>query len=510
MSEAANSRFGNSADGQSQTRIAKAARYALAALVLVDIVVLTALRIAGTSGPLESTLQTAELACQAVLIVSFAALVLVDFRAAVAIAVLELAVAGASGHWTVFTGGLSGRIMLDAVVIAGGVVQLGLAARAGRLRLGRYTVHAVVLALALPGVWMTLGLINGNRPSDVFGDGNGHFFFAFAIVLAALAQRGGLGWLRRWLVVACAANALVIGALLLLIASGLLSIGPALQTILFGGLDMGGNISSLPNGWFRLYLGSGLYLQVGTALAAWEIIRNPRRPWPWLLFCLLAIIVVATWTRGYWLGGFMAVALVLLFGAGGFRRTAQVLVAAAAVLVALTLIGHATGSPLMGDLYERAASAFGAGEDITGIVSNALRIEQAHVLMNHIAERPVMGWGFGAIAPDYDLAPFGGLSGQTYSYELQYMDLAYKTGVLGLLLFLSFPLRLLFDALRGRLGRLELAAGVSRTEAAVPVAIIASILVVGATNPYLLAAFGLAPIILSIAWLDPFDLSDAA
>ncbi len=88
--------------------------------------------------------------------------------------------------------------------------------------------------------------------------------------------------------------------------------------------------------------------------------------------------------------------------------------------------------------------------------------------------------------------------------RLQYLDLTYKTGIVGLLLFLSFPLRLLFDAVRGRLGRLRLAVGVTRQEAAVPFAIIVSVLVVGATNPYLLAAFGLAPIILSIAWLDPF------
>ena len=56
----------------------------------------------------------------------------------------------------------------------------------------------------------------------------------------------------------------------------------------------------------------------------------------------------------------------------------------------------------------------------------------------------------------------------------------------------------------GRLARLPMAIGVTRHEAAVPMAIILLLLVVGATNPYLLAAFGLAPILLSIAWLDPF------
>jgi hypothetical protein len=122
-------------------------------------------------------------------------------------------------------------------------------------------------------------------------------------------------------------------------------------------------------------------------------------------------------------------------------------------------------------------------------------------LLAHIAERPVLGWGFGTIAPDYAY-------GDIYSYELAYLDLAYKTGLVGLVLFLSFPLRLLIDSVRARLGRIRLPAGVDPREAAVPGAIILSLLVTGATNPYLTAAFGLAPIIFAIAWLDPFGTDE--
>jgi O-antigen ligase len=134
--------------------------------------------------------------------------------------------------------------------------------------------------------------------------------------------------------------------------------------------------------------------------------------------------------------------------------------------------------------------------DASGAVSNQIRVVQAQVLIGHIAERPIVGHGFGTIAQDY---PYD----KIYSYELAFLDLLYKTGVIGLLIFVSFPIRLIVDALRARVGRLKLPDGITRHESAVVVSIVASIGLTGATNPYFLAAFGLMPIIVMIAWLDP-------
>ena len=142
-----------------------------------------------------------------------------------------------------------------------------------------------------------------------------------------------------------------------------------------------------------------------------------------------------------------------------------------------------------------------AGVDTSGEVSNLIRAEQARVLLGHIRERPILGWGFGTIAPDYRY-------GSIFSYELAFLDLWYKTGIVGLFLFLSFPIRLIVDALRGRLGRLSIPLGLEPRAMAVVVAVISSVLISGATNPYFLAAFGLCPILAMIAWLEP-DLPKA-
>lgn len=133
-----------------------------------------------------------------------------------------------------------------------------------------------------------------------------------------------------------------------------------------------------------------------------------------------------------------------------------------------------------------------------GMASNLIKVVQAGVLLRHVLERPWMGWGFGAIAPDY---PFGHI----FSYEITYLDRAFKLGILGLALFLSLPIRLLADSWRILHGRLAGPARMAAREAAVPLAVLVSVLVASATNPYLAGSVGIGAVILTIAWLDPFD-----
>ena len=160
--------------------------------------------------------------------------------------------------------------------------------RAGQgIRLGRYGWHALALAVILPLIWMPLGLLNGNAPSDVFGDGNAHLFFAFILVVIALLSRGMGAWLRRWLLIACAANAVVTGLMIVVTITNLVPLYEGLRPIVVLDLVMGGSVGYMPNGAYRLYLGSGLYLQVGIALTIWQLLQRPRNPWLWALYALV-------------------------------------------------------------------------------------------------------------------------------------------------------------------------------------------------------------------------------
>jgi O-antigen ligase/polysaccharide polymerase Wzy-like membrane protein len=255
-----------------------------------------------------------------------------------------------------------------------------------------------------------------------------------------------------------------------------------------------------------------------------------------LLYAVLWGDIVASYTRGFWLGAVLAAGLVLMLGAANWRRPAAIAATTLGLFLAAGVIGLAFGFSLNDYLFERAstiaqvpgegsprASGWGGGlfaiaalpppqplqsdkpprtpagggpgrADTAGELSNKMREQQADVLLAKVRSRPVLGYGFGSIAREYRY-------GNSYSYELTYLDLMFKTGIVGLLLFLSFPVRLLFDGLRARLERVKPAPGVSPREASVVVAVVASILLIAATNPYLLAAFGLCPIVLSAAWL---------
>ena len=83
-------------------------------------------------------------------------------------------------------------------------------------------------------------------------------------------------------------------------------------------------------------------------------------------------------------------------------------------------------------------STAGGKGDIAGEASNAYKVAEAKALWGYIKKRPIYGYGFGKVASDF---------GTGYSYELSYLDLLLKAGFIGLLLFLSFPLRLIVDAL---------------------------------------------------------------
>jgi O-antigen ligase len=149
-----------------------------------------------------------------------------------------------------------------------------------------------------------------------------------------------------------------------------------------------------------------------------------------------------------------------------------------------------------------ALASSGGGSGAAGQASNAYKVAEAKALWGYIRRRPIFGYGFGKVASDFSTG---------YSYELSYLDLLLKAGLIGLLLFLSFPVRLIVDALRLRFPVRPLSDAPQAVGAAgIVVGVVGGLLVAGATNPYLFAAFGLVSMLAMVAWLDPTAVRDGS
>jgi hypothetical protein len=471
----------------------------LAAASALTVIALAAVR--AVDGP-----SLPALLLQAAFVLAFVALAVVDFRTSVAFAIFELVLAGAGGEWTRFPGGVDGRIVVVSVVILrAATILLADWRRTRCLFLGRYGLHALALAVVLPLFWGALGLVRGYLAGDVFEDLNGVLFFAFVLPLVALIRADQGSWLRKVFFAACAANAVVFAALILATGPGPADIDGPLRYTFMHRLDMGGVVGTMPNGAYRLFLGSSLYVPIGLVLTAWRLLAAPHRVWLWLLWALLWLDLAASYTRGLWVSGVFAVGLTLALGARGLARPAVIAAGTVAGFLVVGAIAVPARFSLRDYLFNRAATiasvevkpAEEATEaDRAGVVSNAVRTKQAKILLRHIQERPLFGYGFGAVAAEYRPG------GRIITYELSYLHIAFKAGIVGLLIYLSFPLRLLLDGVRGRLGRYTLPAGVGAREAAVIVAVLSSVLLAGASNPYILGALGVLPMLISVAWLD--------
>ncbi|HJU37612.1 MAG TPA: carbohydrate binding domain-containing protein [Gaiellaceae bacterium] len=356
-------------------------RRAVTALTIGCIAALAVLKAGGVESHLASDV------LGGVLVVAFIALTLVDFRASVAVTIFELVLGGAGGHWIDY-GSLSGRIFLIFVVtVRAAWLTIADWRRGIHPVLGRYGAHALAIAILIPLIWIPLGLADGNGRHDVVADGNGFLFFAFVLVVMTLVRRGEGAWLRRLFFAACATNAVAYFALIVLAASGALSLA-SVHEWLAARLDMGGVIGYMPNGDFRLFTAGSLFLVVGLVLTAQRLLLRPRDLLLWLLGGILAVDLIATYTRGLWLSALLAVALVLALEARSLRQLSLgVVIPAAAGGLALA-IAPLLGFSLYGYVFNRAATITSSGQPtLQGRVANPG------------FERSLSGWKMHGVSP---------------------------------------------------------------------------------------------------------------
>jgi len=200
------------------------------------------------------------------------------------------------------------------------------------------------------------------------------------------------------------------------------------------------------------YLIVPLALSWGLALS--ETHTRMRLIW-WALSLLLGAGLLVTFSRGAWLGGIVALALLSVMAVRRRRlRRMDWIAAGGAVALLLTLLVLTAGSANEElDLGRRAASAFEPGSG-----SAQARLVLWESAWNASASRPLQGWGADTFRLVFQRfhppSVASGLwsatpSGNAHNYALQVLA---TTGVVGLALLAGFPGWTLWSSRRARTG----------------------------------------------------------
>ncbi|MBI4426434.1 MAG: O-antigen ligase family protein [Candidatus Kerfeldbacteria bacterium] len=363
--------------------------------------------------------------------------------------------------------------------------------------------------LASISLGIILGLARGNGFTAVFFDVNAYLFFALVAVLLSPVIN-----VRRLIpnilaLVAAAATILGLKSLLTLGLFVQLQID-GLRTLYKWIRDTGiGEVAPIFGGTYRVFFQSQIYGLLGVSLLVPFVLPairptpNPR--WLFIPITLGVAAVLVSLSRSFWLGGGVAAVSLLVLGWRQLRwSVAQavriVLASFAVVAVAYTLNSWALNFPYpfplpgsggQGTILRQRLTEFG------GEAAATSRITLFKALIPVIGRQPIIGSGFGTVVtyrsddPRQQQSPSRGIY-TTDAFELGYLDMAVKIGLLGVAFFLVLLSRMLAMLLQ-RLDPLSLGFAVG----------LIALATVHLTTPYLNHPLGIGFLLLALtvaAW----------
>lgn len=207
------------------------------------------------------------------------------------------------------------------------------------------------------------------------------------------------------------------------------------------------------------------------------------------VFVLFSFSLAATFSRGYWLGTFLALFVVFLFLTKPERvRMAGILslVCLGGIVLAWLMLGDRFGA-VAAIVFGRLLSAGLALEDLSFLT----RLEESKAVLAQIAANPVMGYGLGA-----DFAYYSPLRGVTYTNAYvhnAYLWLWFKLGLAGLAVFLALyigKIKAAINALRRT--------GQNRPLAITAVALLIGMMIISFTSPQFYARDSV--MIIALCW----------
>ncbi len=227
----------------------------------------------------------------------------------------------------------------------------------------------------------------------------------------------------------------------------------------------------------RIFFANHILLIPMVAVAlGWLVLSDRRRWWALAVVLISLAVLYPIHSRGLTIG----VLAVVMITAGLSWRTGSLWPAGLLVISITVLLS--TG-------FDTRAAQFLTGD--RSDASTQDRVVQAPQLVDGWKLHPIMGSGLGATLP----SGFARSASEPYQFELSYLQILFQNGLVGLALIVGLPLLVCLRCVL-ILGALE---PQDRAMAVAGIAGIASILLAGATNPYLISSYGMLAAAVTLA-----------
>lgn len=190
---------------------------------------------------------------------------------------------------------------------------------------------------------------------------------------------------------------------------------------------------------------------------------KPARLALWLLAWFNFYIIVISQSRSFWVAGLFALIILLPLVAWQFKVAWQRIIVYLVIIPAYALTANFAGQAIIGDFQTDFFSGrVGGSAGSAGVSSRMAELAPALAL---IKQTPLLGQGFGATirfrSDDPRIKTVANPEGWTDAVAIEwgYLDLAVKTGILGLVVYLAFLLFLAWPLLQSVLKYNLLATG---------------------------------------------------
>lgn len=322
-----------------------------------------------------------------------------------------------------------------------------------KIRIERKFLVPIIVVCIYVAYGSIIGFINGNSFGDIFSDVNSFLGILYILLLIAYVKgrNENINTILN-IFVNCAVIVAVMTIVLFFVSRIYLpnnleiivaynNLNTKLQYGLISGLV-------LSNNYARVYLYNGIFMQLAVAIMFIKLFNKDRNIAGIVKLALLLIGIYVSNTRGFWLGTVGVVALSFayyLWRVRKYKLTIKNILIAIIPLILVAVIIPKTIVPVSPEqnLPESAGSIKDRIEsigDFENDESNKVRVIQLRFLVDKIKEEPILGWGFGSHIYEYPqyMEENGLQAVNSSSFELYYVELVFKTGIVGILIFFGY------------------------------------------------------------------------